>query len=374
MDVLFKQIQLKALVVEDKLNSSVKTAVTSIRTAVSVDKNRFINDKFNLDLTYITPKLIAFGYPAIDKLGSDWWRNSRIEVKDFLETYHKDHYLIINLTEKAYDSQFFNNRVHHIGWPDNHAPSLGLLLYAVQIIHNWLDANSENIVAVHCAAGRGRTGTLICSYLLTTLAYESRIEDVLSLFATQRSSIGEGIKVPSQFRYVDYVNQLFTCRKNVELVQNTNGLLLKSIVLKNIPTKFIPMIEVFNVSKPLEPVLLLSTKEKIINNNCSSLCKIMGNIAMIEPQGILLAGDILIKISSATIIGKLVLENDPFRFSFHTSFIDDFYLDLKKCDLDEKDTQLKSNKYPEDFSIRLMFMPNGGMYQPYKSAFYAQQS
>jgi len=366
MDTIIKQIQHRA-------TSSVKDVVTTIRTAVSVDKNRFINEKFNLDLTYITPRLIAMGYPAIDKIGSDWWRNSRIEIKDFMETYHKDRYLIINLTEKAYDSQFFNDRVQHIGWPDNHAPSLGLLLYAVQIIHNWLDAHQENIVAVHCAAGRGRTGTLICSYLLTTIAYESRIEDVLSLFATQRSSIGEGIKVPSQFRYVDYVNQLFTCQKSVEYVQNTPGLLLKSIVMKNIPSKFIPMIEIFNVSKPLEPVLLLSTKEKIINTNCSSLCKIMGNIAMIEPQGILLTGDILIKISSANIIGKLVFENDPFRLSFHTSFIDEYYLDLKKSDLDEKDCQLKSTKYPEDFSIRLMFMPNGSMYMPYKTAFYSTQ-
>jgi len=35
-----------------------------IRGIISGKKNRFIQDKYNLDLTYITPRIIAMAYPA----------------------------------------------------------------------------------------------------------------------------------------------------------------------------------------------------------------------------------------------------------------------------------------------------------------------
>jgi phosphatidylinositol-3,4,5-trisphosphate 3-phosphatase/dual-specificity protein phosphatase PTEN len=35
-----------------------------IRTLVSGKKKRFVDRKFNLDLSYITPRIIAMAYPA----------------------------------------------------------------------------------------------------------------------------------------------------------------------------------------------------------------------------------------------------------------------------------------------------------------------
>ena len=41
-----------------------------------------------------------------------------------------------------------------------------MLISLVNDIDNFLNENLYNVVVVHCRAGKGRTGTAICSYLL----------------------------------------------------------------------------------------------------------------------------------------------------------------------------------------------------------------
>lgn len=67
-----------------------------LREFVGGPKNRYKDEKFNLDLTYITPRLIAMAFPAsgIEKL----YRNSIDEVKNFLEEHHSNQYMILNLS------------------------------------------------------------------------------------------------------------------------------------------------------------------------------------------------------------------------------------------------------------------------------------
>lgn len=81
-----------------------------IKSLVSRDRNRFQEDGYNLDLTYITDRILAMGIPATGV--STVWRNSLNDVCEFLEARHKGHFMIWNLTENTYDYDKFNNQVN----------------------------------------------------------------------------------------------------------------------------------------------------------------------------------------------------------------------------------------------------------------------
>lgn len=82
-----------------------------IQKKVSGDKKRFIENDYNLDLSYITPRLIAMAFPAsgIETL----YRNNIKDVSKFIKEKHKTNYLIINLAGRHYDYNKFDNKVYY---------------------------------------------------------------------------------------------------------------------------------------------------------------------------------------------------------------------------------------------------------------------
>lgn len=76
-----------------------------LRKLVAGPKNRTISEKYDLDLTYITSKIIAMAFPAsgYEKL----FRNCIEDVAGFLEESHKGKYYIINVSSRDYDANPF---------------------------------------------------------------------------------------------------------------------------------------------------------------------------------------------------------------------------------------------------------------------------
>ena len=64
----------------------------------------------------------------------------------------------------------------------------------------------DRVVVVHCKAGKGRSGTVACSYLISEEGWT--VEDALMRFTARRmrSGFGSGVSIPSQLRWVGYVD------------------------------------------------------------------------------------------------------------------------------------------------------------------------
>ena len=100
------------------------------RQMVSLEKKRYQKDGFDLDLTYITPRVIAMGWPTEEGKLEAAYRNPMPEVQRFFSVHHQGHYKIYNLCwERAYDLHRYFERVSaRILFFDHNCPPLQLLV------------------------------------------------------------------------------------------------------------------------------------------------------------------------------------------------------------------------------------------------------
>merc|ERR1719209_1464962 len=148
-----------------------------------------------------------------------------------LEKKHKDHYKIYNLcSERSYDIQKFHNRVATYPFDDHNPPEFGQMKPFCEDVDRWLDEHESNVAVVHCKAGKGRTGLMICAYLLHSGRY-STADDVLQFYGSVRTQDHKGVTIPSQRRYVDY----YAAMMYEKLQYNPVKMYLTSIVIDPLP-------------------------------------------------------------------------------------------------------------------------------------------
>lgn len=65
----------------------------------------------------------------------------------------------------------------------------------------------KRVAVVHCKAGKGRSGSMTCSYLISHEGWDAA--DAMKLFTEKRMRpmFGDGVSIPSQVRWVGYVDR-----------------------------------------------------------------------------------------------------------------------------------------------------------------------
>ena len=180
----------------------------AIRGLVSKKKKRFKEDGFDLDLTYITPRIIAMGFPSTGVEAV--YRNPMPEVQRFFQKRHQDHFKVYNLcSERDYDLTGFFPLVERFPFNDHNPCPLELLSAFCQSVDKYLSEHEDNVVAIHCKAGKGRTGLVTSAYLVhKNIGGVRNAEEALTLFSQQRTHDNKGVTIPSQQRYVHYYERI----------------------------------------------------------------------------------------------------------------------------------------------------------------------
>ncbi|XP_010528377.1 PREDICTED: phosphatidylinositol 3,4,5-trisphosphate 3-phosphatase and protein-tyrosine-phosphatase PTEN1 [Tarenaya hassleriana] len=176
------------------------TASAYLRSLVSRKRRRMVIGGYDLDMSYITDRLLAMSFPA-ERMRA-FYRNPLWQVKSVLDMRHPDHYKIYNLCiEEAYDPANFYGRVERFPFDDNHVPSLHMIKLFCESVYAWLSQDSRNIAVIHCMAGKGRTGLMVSAYLVYS---GMTAEEALEMYAQRRTTNNNGVSIPSQRRYVKY--------------------------------------------------------------------------------------------------------------------------------------------------------------------------
>ncbi|XP_036360548.1 phosphatidylinositol 3,4,5-trisphosphate 3-phosphatase TPTE2-like isoform X1 [Octopus sinensis] len=326
------------------------------RKIVSQNKRRYQRDGFDLDLCYITERVIAMSFPSTGLMA--FYRNPIHEVVRFFETKHKNHYKIYNLcSERDYDESLFHNRVERICIDDHNVPSLKKMVEFCSDVREWMAADKNNIIAVHCKGGKGRTGTIICVWLIDCGLFQEA-KDVLEYFGDRRTdlSVGkmfQGVQTPSQSRYVGYFEKM---------KQDYNGKLPEKKELNLISIKITAIKGVGN-GDGSDLSIEIRTAENLIYEchlgasiNCQVIKYTDSDSIMINlHQCPVLVNDIKVKFNSTNKKLPKGYDNCPFYFWFHTSFIEDHSLYLSRDEIDNPHKPKLWNIYRENFAIIASF-------------------
>ncbi|KAI1349618.1 phosphatases II [Xylaria sp. FL0043] len=190
-----------------------------------------------LDLCYVTDNIIATSGPS-QTYPQRAYRNPLDRLVKFLDSQHGKNWAIWEFRAEGtgYPDELVYNRIRHYPWPDHHPPPFRLVPMIIASMRNWLSGNdldadvsdvaghnttklankvldalkdkkNERVVVVHCKAGKGRSGTMACSFLIAECGWTP--EQAIARFTERRMrpNFGPGISIPSQRRWLTYVDR-----------------------------------------------------------------------------------------------------------------------------------------------------------------------
>ena len=175
---------------------------------------RFTEDGFDLDLAYVTPRLIVLAAPQASAHGSpvspaaasvpQRERDAPEEVARFLRQRHGGRYRLYDLTGAkeglSPDPALLGEAAAVEAFRcEEPTPPLALLAAFCEDVDEYLRNDASGVAVLLCRDGAGRSGVLCAAHLVSAGA---TAEDALAAFAAARSRDGTLAFLPSQQRVV----------------------------------------------------------------------------------------------------------------------------------------------------------------------------
>eukprot|EP01119_Soliformovum_irregulare_P020696 TRINITY_DN674_c0_g1_i3.p1 TRINITY_DN674_c0_g1~~TRINITY_DN674_c0_g1_i3.p1 ORF type:complete len:618 (-),score=190.30 TRINITY_DN674_c0_g1_i3:88-1728(-) len=267
-----------------------------------------------------------------------WYRNPREDVQKFLELKHKDQYKVYNLCieEKwSYEPETFHHRVARFPFADHQAPPLHLMRDFCQDVEKWMADGGDHMAAIHCKAGKGRAGMMICCWLIHSKE-AATAEEAMLMYGRIRTKDGKGVTIPSQRRYVGYYEDIFYYglptppKIKWKTLKICSSLYAKPSVAD---------IYVIILQGNTEELLTTQPKKAEEGQDC------------IIDIGLEIAGDIKVIVHDK----NLDKAKDIAHFYFNTAFVDANTLILKKPEIDRAWKDKKCKRFKPDFHFELGF-------------------
>ncbi|XP_074524096.1 auxilin isoform X2 [Halichoeres trimaculatus] len=324
---------------KDNLKDTLKDTSTKVMSQVST------YSKGELDISYITSRIIVMTYPAESvQIG---YQNHVEDIRSFLDSRHADHYTVFNLSQRNYRGAKFSNRVSECNWPSRQAPSLHNLFAVCKNMHNWLKQNPKNVCVITCSDGRAPSGVLVCAMFCFCHLFNNPVP-AMQLLSAKRP--GSGLW-PSHRRYIGYVCSMVSEKPSLP---HSKPLVIKGLTMSPVPC--------FNKQRsgcrPFCDVLIGETKifttaqeyERMREHRIQE-----GKVVF--HLGVSVQGDVVVSVyhMRSTIGGRLqakVSNTQIFQIQFHTGFIapGTTVLKFNKPELDACDIP---EKYPQLFHVML---------------------
>ncbi|XP_040004235.1 tensin-1 isoform X6 [Xiphias gladius] len=318
---------------------SSKSMESRRRPSRSVSLLQALEESYELDLIYITERIISVSFPS--SVDEQSYAANLQEVASMLRSKHGHNYLLFNLSEKRYDISQLNPKVLDFGWPDHHAPALDKICSICKAMDTWLSADSHNVVVIHNKGNRGRTGVVVAAYMHYSNISASA-DQALDRFAMKRFYEDKVLPVgqPSQKRYVEYFSGLLSGHIKI----NNKPLFLHHVIMHGIPNfeskgGCRPFLKIYQAMQPV----YTSGIYNVQGDSQTSIC------ITIEP-GLLLKGDILLKCYHKRY--RSPCRDVIFRVQFHTCAVHDLGIIFGKDELDET---FKDERFPEYGKVEFIF-------------------
>nr|XP_046247289.1 putative tyrosine-protein phosphatase auxilin isoform X5 [Scatophagus argus] len=283
---------------KDNLKDTLKDTSTKVMHQVAT------YTKGELDIAYITSRIIVMTYPAESvQIG---YQNHVEDIRSFLDSRHADHYTVFNLSQRNYRGAKFSNR-------DGRAPS----------------------------------GVLVCAMFCFCHLFNNPVP-AMQLLSAKRPDSGLW---PSHRRYIGYVCSMVSEKPSLP---HSKPLVIKALTMSPVPC--------FNKQRsgcrPFCDILIGETKifttaqeyERMREHRVQE-----GKVVF--PLGVSVQGDVVVSVyhMRSTIGGRLqakVSNTQIFQIQFHTGFIapGTTMLKFNKPELDACDSP---EKYPQLFHVIL---------------------